>query len=309
MGTPFYISPEQVAARPVDHRADIYSLGATYFHMIAGAVPFPGRTLGEIVHAHLSADPPSPREHKLDLPEWACGVVKRMLAKEPADRFERAADVAETLRRELSQRHPALLWLQSEGKYRAILLARGKTGIGRATGNAVCVPEALVSSHHAIVHWRQKGFVLQDRESRNGTLLNGQRVSEAALRHGDLISIGTCLLLLTCPYEARQEEHGTSGDASPYQLACVSGPGTGREFALPPGPALIGGHTINHIVLNDPAASLFHAQIYVDDDGPILSDLRSKTGTFVNGKRVLRERVQPGDTLRIGGCTLELHQA
>ena len=89
LGTPYYMSPEQVK-KPgeVDFRSDIYSLGATLYHMTTGLPPFEAPTPFEIMAKHLYAPLSSPRERKSDLPEGLCAVVMRAMAKQPQDRHQ-----------------------------------------------------------------------------------------------------------------------------------------------------------------------------------------------------------------------------
>ncbi len=89
LGTPYYMSPEQVRQPgSVDFRADIYSLGATLYHMATGEVPFEANTPFEIMTRHLSAPLTPPEERKADLPPALSGIIMRMMAKEPQDRYQ-----------------------------------------------------------------------------------------------------------------------------------------------------------------------------------------------------------------------------
>jgi len=98
IGTPDYMAPEQfTSARRVDPRADIYSLGCTLFHLIAGRVPFPTSSLAEKYAAHESKAPPPLEELCPDVPAGLALAVARMMAKRPEDRFQTASDAAEGL--------------------------------------------------------------------------------------------------------------------------------------------------------------------------------------------------------------------
>ena len=98
MGTPLYMSPEQVEGRPLDPRSDIYSLGVTCYHMLAGEPPFQAETALGVAVQHLKTDPPSLASHRPDLPEDLCRIVHRMLAKDPADRYQTAREIIRDLR-------------------------------------------------------------------------------------------------------------------------------------------------------------------------------------------------------------------
>lgn len=89
MGTPLYMSPEQVNGRKLDPRSDLYSLGVTCYHMLAGRPPFRGETPLSIAVQHLQAEPESLAAIRPDLPPALCDVVRKLMAK---DREQRYAD-------------------------------------------------------------------------------------------------------------------------------------------------------------------------------------------------------------------------
>ncbi|MFC1672310.1 serine/threonine-protein kinase, partial [Planctomycetota bacterium] len=88
LGTPHYISPEQARGeRDLDTRADIYSLGATLYHMVTGVVPFDGDTAAVVMTKHLTEQLPSPRSKNPDLSPGMCRLIEKMMAKDAADRY------------------------------------------------------------------------------------------------------------------------------------------------------------------------------------------------------------------------------
>jgi len=86
LGTPLYMSPEQGEGRVVDARSDLYSLGATVYHLMAGRPPFHGPTSVSVVMAHIREPLVPLASLRPDLPEEVCGIVEALLAKDPADR-------------------------------------------------------------------------------------------------------------------------------------------------------------------------------------------------------------------------------
>ncbi|GIW81220.1 MAG: hypothetical protein KatS3mg105_3027 [Gemmatales bacterium] len=98
IGTPDFLAPEQ-ARRPreVDIRADIYSLGCTLFFLLAGEVPYPGRTIMEKLLAHQQAEPDWSKAFPYDEPEGLINIVWKMMAKKPEDRYQTPAEVAAAL--------------------------------------------------------------------------------------------------------------------------------------------------------------------------------------------------------------------
>lgn len=87
LGTPWYMSPEQIQGTKLDHRSDQYSLGVTAWHMFAGKPPFPGQNPMTVAVQHLKEQPPSLAALRPDLPLPFCVIIERMLAKKPEDRF------------------------------------------------------------------------------------------------------------------------------------------------------------------------------------------------------------------------------
>lgn len=99
MGTPLYMSPEQVAGKSLDHRSDIYSLGVTTYHLLAGAPPFQGETALSVAVQHINVDPEMLAASRPDLPVALCQIVEKMMAKRPEDRYQHAGELAEDLAR------------------------------------------------------------------------------------------------------------------------------------------------------------------------------------------------------------------
>ncbi len=98
MGTPQYISPEHLTGAPMDSRSDIYSLGATFYHFITGRFPYEGSTASEIAQQHLFGTLVPPDKINPDIPEALSRIVVKMMAKDPALRYQDAAELADDLR-------------------------------------------------------------------------------------------------------------------------------------------------------------------------------------------------------------------
>ena len=86
VGTAAYLPPEQAIGRRADERADLYSLGALLYEMLAGQPPFPGDDPVSIISGHLSAEPVPPSRHNADVPGPLDELVLELLAKSPNDR-------------------------------------------------------------------------------------------------------------------------------------------------------------------------------------------------------------------------------
>ncbi|MBC7784904.1 MAG: protein kinase, partial [Burkholderiales bacterium] len=98
MGTPLYMPPEQAMdAAQVDHRADIYSLGCTLYHLVTGRPPFMGRTAMEVITKHQHEPLTPPDVVVKDLPAALTPIITRMLAKHPDGRYANMKDVIDAL--------------------------------------------------------------------------------------------------------------------------------------------------------------------------------------------------------------------
>jgi formylglycine-generating enzyme required for sulfatase activity len=96
-GTPMYMAPEQAQGDKLDHRADLFSLGSVLYLMCTGRPPFRARTTLAVLKRVAEEEPRPIREVIPEVPEWLCGIVARLHAKEPAARFQTAREVADLL--------------------------------------------------------------------------------------------------------------------------------------------------------------------------------------------------------------------
>jgi WD40 repeat protein len=151
-GTPQYMAPEQARGEPVDHRADLFSLGSVLYAMCTGRPPFRASTTMAVLK-RVSEDTPRPvREVNPEVPDWLAALIDRLHAKAPADRYQSAAEVAEELSRHLvrlqepataaaaapwavaprpAARSPARRWAATAA---VLLLLAGGLGVSEATG-------------------------------------------------------------------------------------------------------------------------------------------------------------------------------
>src|ERR1019366_2123688 len=105
MGTPAYMSPEQISGRPLDYRTDIFSLGVMLHEMATGKRPFAGNSSAELISAILRDTPPSVCEIRSDLPGDLARIVRRCLEKDPRYRIQTARDVSNEFR-DLARQSP-----------------------------------------------------------------------------------------------------------------------------------------------------------------------------------------------------------
>jgi serine/threonine-protein kinase len=98
VGTPDYMAPEQAKnSSAVDHRADLYSLGCALYFLLTGKPPFPASSPIEKIFKHQLDPPPPLQLARPDVPAELARIVARLMAKKPEDRYQTAAELAETL--------------------------------------------------------------------------------------------------------------------------------------------------------------------------------------------------------------------
>jgi serine/threonine protein kinase len=97
MGTPSYMAPEQARGEGVDHRADVYAVGATLYHLVTGSKPFDADDPGAILTAVLTEEPVRPRTIEPRIPEGLELVIQRAMAKDPRDRYQTMAELDQAL--------------------------------------------------------------------------------------------------------------------------------------------------------------------------------------------------------------------
>ena len=107
LGTPKYMSPEQVRGLRVDGRSDIFSLGAVLYEMLTGVTAFDGASLTAIMFQVISAHPVHPAKHSADIPDALSAILSKCLAKNPQARYQDAAELARDLRGYQNLKFPA----------------------------------------------------------------------------------------------------------------------------------------------------------------------------------------------------------
>lgn len=99
LGTPSFMSPEQLAGQRVDGRSDLYSLGVTLFQLLTGTLPFRADSMAALMYQIANEPPPDPRQHRPELPAAVAAVLMRSMAKKASERYATGAELAADLRR------------------------------------------------------------------------------------------------------------------------------------------------------------------------------------------------------------------
>jgi serine/threonine-protein kinase len=196
MGTPLYMSPEQIEGRPVDARSDIYSLGVTSYHLLAGVPPHTGDTALAIALAHLNAAPRPLENQRDDIPSGLARVIHRMIFKKPELRYQSPPELLAELRKlsgeaasqgwgDESQSWSLAEWLASEAPSPAAVelgrLMQADARLARPRGRRAFAAVAIAA---AIVLGGAAGFVTRSR-----SYLDGRPVTRVERRSSPLAQI------------------------------------------------------------------------------------------------------------------------
>ncbi len=166
-------------------------------------------------------------------------------------------------------------------------LDKATVTLGRDDGTDIQLNDEFSSRRHAQIEFKNGQTVIRDLGSSNGTFVNGKQLkvgTDLALVPGDKIKIG--------------EVEFTFGIKPEYHFAV-----NGRPIDLRPGDTLIGRNPENDLVLTDEGISRRHAKISNTANGPVITDLGSTNGTYVNGQKIKANDpvlLKPGDTVRFG---------
>ena len=202
--------------------------------------------------------------------------------------------------------------------------------IGRSPQCDLPLDEPLASRQHADIVFEKGMYFVRDRGSRNGTLVNGDRIGERRrLKDGDEIGIGAVRMKFLFDKDGRgtggPDDEATrvasfadsgrkqpgqkvvgKGEKDPIQvkLRVVDGPLHGGVFRDWESPLTIGRGLENHVVLLDDAVSSAHALIVQEGERYFIEDLKSANGTFLDGVKVQRTQLSNGQKIKIGTSTL-----
>ena len=159
-GTPMYMSPEQAQGESIDHRADLFSLGSVLYVMCSGRPPFRASTTLAVLKRVAEDEPRPIREIIPEVPEWLCAIIARLHAKDPAERYQTATEVAGVLEGYLRQLTAGEVgphrWQPRSGG------AEGRCrpgGVGAALAATLAVVAALAAAAAVGATWRCDGAI------------------------------------------------------------------------------------------------------------------------------------------------------
>ncbi|HZS05361.1 MAG TPA: FHA domain-containing protein [Blastocatellia bacterium] len=196
-----------------------------------------------------------------------------------------------------------------------VVLPNKSARIGRGDDCDIILDGETISRHHCTVTRWGSVYVIQD-ASRNGTFVNGQRIQQTQLHHGDQIRIGRNVLVVnlsspmgtrsltkrrTAPLETTSQS-SSSQPITPHIV--VKGLEDGVTQPFNESSITIGRRADCHVVLDADNISRAHSSVSRRDDGYYVTDLGSSNGTYLNEQRIESAQLKDGDRLRIGNYTL-----
>lgn len=222
IGTPHYISPEQaLSGEAIDERTDIYSFGVMIYEMVTGRVPFDANTAFAVIEDHMYTPPPPPASINPQLSREVEDVILKALAKKSSERYENVSDLVRAFKQAwapqtgtrtlssstLESIPDAPVFVAENGA--SFPLASDKSVIGRNSSTKNIVNDIdltkydtkkIISRRHAMIQRKNNQFLLYDLNSRNGTFVNGKRISAQepyVLKPGDVVEFGSGGVKLT----------------------------------------------------------------------------------------------------------------
>ena len=147
MGTPRYMSPEQGRGMSVDHRTDIYSLGIVLYELVTGEVPFHSDTPMGTIIKHITEPLPIPHQINPNVPEDVESIILKAAAKDPAERYQSAGEMAEAMENTLNAlNNPVTAATNSQLRIEAVIKSRKKLRVENpfTFGNPIKEPERFI---------------------------------------------------------------------------------------------------------------------------------------------------------------------
>ncbi|MGE5195373.1 MAG: transporter substrate-binding protein, partial [Deltaproteobacteria bacterium] len=182
VGTPYFMSPEQCQGLPVDHRSDLYSLGATYYSLLAGGHPYSSAgSIVQIMYRHCQGERPDPRAVNKRVPDACAAIVARAMAIRPEDRYQSAEEMLADLTAVQAGLSGAGIVLPSGGGGQAAVRPHAGTASSAASRRRFLLTGAGLAA--AVIGGVGAGLIWNSRKAlrvTDGDKLAGNRTSGAA---------------------------------------------------------------------------------------------------------------------------------
>jgi serine/threonine protein kinase len=296
IGTPEYMSPEQIKGATLDGRSDLYSLGVVLYELLTGKVPFPGNSNIEIAEKIVRDRPRRPSDVNKELPKDVDEIILKAIEKDRTKRFVSGLEMANAMNRTLGlptedikdTKQPELI--QEDAKAEKPARAPGRRAKQRSaeggsvmtfiTRKEVWIPPAAAAGILFILLVLTRPALL------------------TSIVPWLLIPLGLGLLLwvlLAAPRRAGPKKYSSA------RLLLSSGGEVIQSFAVGPQGTVVGRDQPDGIEIFKDSISRSHAQIVSRDGCYWVCDLNSTNGTFLNGRRIDKHALKSGDQIGIGG--------
>jgi serine/threonine-protein kinase len=136
IGTPSYMSPEQIKGSPVDGRSDIFALGVILYELVTGQKPFPGDNVTTVIYRIVNEEPVPPRQIDASIHPGLAAVITRALAKDPAERFESCREMSQALQKYHQAGGEPTVRLPSRAPFPAVIATGASSRTQRVTARA-----------------------------------------------------------------------------------------------------------------------------------------------------------------------------
>jgi serine/threonine protein kinase len=247
VGTCQYVAPEQILAKKLDHRVDVYSLGCLLFECLAGEPPFKRPREEQVLYAHIQDEPPKLTELRGELPAAIDDVIAKALAKDPEERYSSCGELVEAAREVLLPAPETEVAAAGDTSDPAVDSLRLRVTAGNAEGTEIKVDEefligrqeegegtlgqdAEISRHHARIARSGGAFTIEDLGSTNGTFVNGRQITGAEiLSPGDRIQVGATTLVVQVSVPSAADVGAPAPGPPP-----PAGPATRTDVPVPP---------------------------------------------------------------------------
>lgn len=290
LGTPEYMSPEQIRGLSVDGRTDLYSLGIVFFELITGTIPFKGSDYWEVAEKVVKEKPVKPSEINKEITQEIDELILKAIEKDRTRRFSTGIEMANAINNILGL--PAE-HVMDENIKKLIPAEDKKKSIILTTPSKIFTdkPKKIKTKDIGIEFWLPPFIVVIGLS----IILSGiyKRIE---LIPFILIFIGLITLLTIIFIKPTKPKKYING-----RLLLTTGKEIIQEFPLDRREITIGRDQPDGIEIFKDSISRAHAQIINENGYFIIKDLNSMNGTFVNGKRITNHILKNGDRILIGG--------
>ncbi|WP_417382241.1 FHA domain-containing serine/threonine-protein kinase [Gimesia sp.] len=282
VGTPEYIAPEQSKdGQSADARTDIYSLGGTMYFLLTGKLPFPTGTAAQKIQAHREQTPKSIAEIAPKVPAEVVAIVEKMMAKQPDDRFQSMKEVSAALA-PYAKRKPIEFRFNKIVSQR-VQQAKARSAIAQSSIVKPQLSSRIATASHVAEMAKKKSDGIE-------RLTRGESdISKSGILRHSVPTESTDQM-------AEKASSAMTGILQPIDLIDLDNK---QRFPITKQRVVLGRNASCDIQLDRPGISGEHCAFHFENTGWIVTDLKSKNGTEVEGKRVQEQILFPGNTLSL----------